>query len=485
MSVSKGSVGIGLWIVCVGVGFLIPFVLQAASYDVYVEASADLDEADGSRKYPYSSIGEAIAAVSGLSGSQKIFVGAGVYEEDVVVEKSVEFYGEKKSKTVIVGTMTLKDDVLLQNLTIKASRTVGILVSEDASAKLENCEIVGSKKMGIQALPGKGKLTLKQVTVRGGGGKGLYIQEGKTIDIRDSEVTDNAEEGIDIRAKVSGVIANNSIHENGESGIELVIGSSDLLIANNAIQKNSASGIAAQFYAETSKRGSINIEGNTIQDNRKYGLDCALPSGGSPNASYWNRSIDLQKNTFDDNRIDAINDFCDIINVVEEEEEELDNRIENESESDEEISKSQSQKVSRVELEQKVKEAQEVRERDEILWTEAYGLVEEHAASVSRANAQLVAINKKSRWQVFLFGVDEERMAELRKEIERSETRLAHLRELTNQMGNEESRTLLEASAEAARADIASWKNFVAQKKEDGLLGGVIRWWRGFIEGKL
>jgi parallel beta-helix repeat protein len=131
-------------------------------------------------------------------------------------------------------------------------------------------------------------------------GKGFYLKK-RTVLIEKNEVENNDEEGIDIRSGVKGSIKKNTITKNGESGIELVVGKTDLKISNNKIKSNGASGISNQFYKDSKKTGDIKLEKNSIQKNDNYGLQCATPSGGDPSSNYWTKSINLIKNIFSGN----------------------------------------------------------------------------------------------------------------------------------------------------------------------------------------
>lgn len=139
------------------------------------------------------------------------------------------------------------------------------------------------------------------------------MQKGRSIEIVDSRIYKNKEEGIDLREDVDGIVRNNDVYENGEGGIELVIGSSGLTIVKNHIVKNRASGIAAQFYRGSSKLGKIDMQGNVIQKNGNYGIDCKIPSGGNPQHGYWNDSLNFEGNTAEGGGAIVIAGSCKII----------------------------------------------------------------------------------------------------------------------------------------------------------------------------
>ena len=304
-----------------------PPVANAESYDVYVDKQAD-PEGDGSEEKPYTSIADAIKrALANDEDERSIGVKKGVYNETLVVGESVEIDGAGRGRTVISGKVQMEDGSELKNLTIDTSANTGISIEDgEADVSLSDVEIRGTRKIGIDIAPGKGKLTFEKLVIHKGKGKGIYVQRGHEIEITDSKIYDNVEEGIDIRDDVTGKIRNNTVYENGESGIELILGDSVLNIRGNNIFKNKASGISTQFYATAQSLGEVNIQENKISNNGKYGLHCGIPSGGNPIASYWAKSVNLVKNVIEKNALEEINPFCKIIEAVDPYEEE-DNSI--------------------------------------------------------------------------------------------------------------------------------------------------------------
>ncbi len=297
--------------------FLItPFFVKAGSYDAYVDTGYS-GEGDGSKSKPFAEISEAVE-----SGARKIFIEKGKYVEKIVLEKSVSLYGKSKSSVIIDGSIAMEGTSSIENITVIGD----INIKKNSDVNIESCNIKNFGSIGIDIAPGNGKITVLNSKIYGGG-KGIYVQAGNEIKINGNEIYGNSEEGIDIRAKVSGIISENSVHDNGESGIEVIIGSSKVSITGNTIKKNNASGIATQFYKENKKIGNILIENNILSKNNKYGIDCKIPSGGIPSAGYWNNSLNLSGNTIEYNNIDSINNFCDIISALEKEDEEKDNKI--------------------------------------------------------------------------------------------------------------------------------------------------------------
>jgi len=297
-----------------------------ASYDIYVDKSYDEDDADGSAEKPYKTLEKAL---ENADSGDKIYIKNGTYVGNVILEKGMELYGQDKNKTVIEGSgshsvITAKDNNLIKNLTIQGGSTG---ITSEGKIKITGCKIQSASKKGIDLWEDSATLTLENSKITKNG-KGLYIQKGRDVFLSGNEITNNKEEGIDLREKTSGTISDNYIAGNGEGGIELVVGSSNVLIKNNQIKKNKASGIAAQFYSQASKTGEITIRKNTISYNGAYGLTCKAPSGGDYSNDYWNKSLELLENKIENNKGKAISSSCKIIKAVTQEEEEQNVKIE-------------------------------------------------------------------------------------------------------------------------------------------------------------
>lgn len=293
----RNSLGFFLSIASIMIGFAsYPSRSFAASYDVYVDEDAD-SSGDGTEAEPYASLIEGIEkAASNAKGRRKVYIKGGKYAETVTIEEGVSLYGSGRGKTRIEGSVSMRSGSRMQDLTIDTNSVVAVSVAADADVRLRNIEIKSFGKIGLDGLPGNGKVVIENSAIHDGGGKGVYIQKGRSIEIVDSEIYKNKEEGIDLRDNVNGTVRNNDIYENDEGGIELIIGSSDLAIVKNHITKNRASGIATQFYKGSSKLGKINIHENVIQKNGNHGIDCKVPSGGNPQHGYWNDSLSLEGN---------------------------------------------------------------------------------------------------------------------------------------------------------------------------------------------
>jgi hypothetical protein len=432
---------------------------NGASYDYYVDSGYGGDS-DGSKERPFDNISEAIKA---SDKKEKIFIKKGKYAEKIVIDREVSLHGEDRGKVFLSGgTLEMKKNSSISNVTIEGGSTA-IQVDSEIDVEINNCIIKKFGKIGINALSGNGRVAVKNSNIHGGSGKGLYIEQGREIRISESKVYDNREEGIDIRAKAKGFIKNNNIYNNGESGIEIIIGSSEVLISGNSINSNGASGIASQFYEETKKIGEIAIKNNNISKNKKYGLDCSFPSGGNPGSSYWGDSLSLSGNNIKENRIRSINNFCKIIDAVDEREEKISNATDENS-----IKPKEESSVADAD-----NAIQDEKTRiEEVIWENAENIDRYQDESEVRIRDRMDRITSASRWKVFFVGNDQEDLRFIRKEIGINKEQLDRLRDGLDQIENEEAKDGIFAVADRIERSIQNVESFVAEKEnKKGIFG--------------
>ncbi len=437
--------------------------VEAKEYDIYVTNTGD-DDGDGSKESPYKTIQKALEKALSASTSQRsVSIAKGVYEESFALDDALELVGAGRGATVIVGSVTVKNDARIENLTLKSAAKDAVTVVGDADFFMKNVEIRGSLKSGINALPGKSKIIVKESTIHASQGKGMYIQKGHRLEVSDSRIYDNAEEGIDIRNNVNGFIKNNAIYENGEGGMEVIVGAADMLISKNQFTKNKASGIATQFYDTAQLAGKIQILDNVIKNNGKYGLDCNTPSGGKPGPGYWSRSVELHRNKMENNKREEISPVCKIIEAVEKNEEE-DNQI---KETEPESSAPDATVLSAEDL-----------EREKVVWDQAAALTmnsDEKAVVVNQLQAHMSETN---RLQLFFFGRKQADLDTIRTQATQLRAQTEDLKALLGQtqnfQGEAEIKSLIEQAEERARG----WEDFLhTQEKYRGLSG----WFRAVL----
>jgi len=402
---------------------------------------------DGSKSSPYKTITKAID-----KGCSKIEIKKGKYEENIALKKGVELKGSGKG-TVIIGRVTMHDKTKLDNLYVKDK---GIVIADGADAFIKNTKVTGAK-IGIKTIGG-GKLTVKNTDISHGE-KGFYLQYGKNVDIRNCDVSHNKEEAIDIRANVDGIITDNTIESNKESGIEVIAGRSSLIITNNKLKHNNSSGIAVQFYKSTKQIGHLKISGNTLVGNRRYGVDCKIPSGGNPMPGYWEKSINFQYNTVSGNGLGGLSKFCKF----------SDESILNATKTAEEI-----EKMKKEEAEKKIQAEQDATEKAKIAEAEKRKIEEERKKEEQkRADLDVAdeieqifeknvtelemlrSENKKmqarrSKIKIFFMGIDEQVISNFKKQITIRESSLQKGQKLVGKIKTDEVKKAVEKQTNEA-----------------------------------
>jgi hypothetical protein len=450
--------------------FFVPLSFSADDYDYYVDSSAS-SGGDGSKKEPFKNISDAIEE------GGDIFIENGDYDEKLRLKKGTKLYGKDEGKVVITGEIKMEDDTALRDLTIKDVDNP-VIIDADADVEINNCTIKDFDKTGINTLTGGGKIKVVNSKIKNGGGKGFYIERGKEVELIGNEVTENEEEGIDIRSKVDGIIKNNFIVGNGESGIEVVVGNSYLTIKDNKIKKNGSSGIASQFYPDSglSDKGDIKIENNDIEENDKYGFDCNRPQGGSPGDDYWRDSVELEGNEILGNGIQAISDYCKFIKAVDENEE-VDNSINNTSNHEEKEKEPELTEEEKAEIE---KELELERQRKQEVLKETEDLLIKNQELSLTINNQIAEMEKISSVKRFFLGIDQEKIKNLKSNLNIKDQQIQQTKLLLEEIDWEEERKEnFKNNLTKTEEDIEKQKNFLKQQSSSfsiwGWLSGLFK----------
>lgn len=406
----------------------VPFATFAREYDFYVNGSAS-SGGDGTAEKPFKTISKATKKAANSSGSKSIFVSGGRYAENFTLENSTKLYGESKSATVIGGRITMKNDTLLKDISVEGLGGT-IDIEGNADAEIRNCKISKFEKIGINFFSGNGKVTIRDTEIKNGSGKALYIQRGRRVNITNNEITGNNEEGIDVRSKTRGEIKNNLISGNGESGIEIILAGADIRISNNIIKNNGASGIATQYYKSFGSAGDVVISGNKIHHNKKYGIDCNTPQGGSPGGEYWKKTMDLRGNEIYSNKIREASKRCKFVDDTEEEEE---GEKEDEKEEIEEEKKDKkalpASKISQIVGEIKRKDEQRNSKARRKL-KEANEITKKQEAEIESIRSQVSEIESENKMKSVILGSDDQKIEKLISEIQISEEEIEKAKQL-------------------------------------------------------
>jgi len=186
--------------------------------------------------------------------------------------------GEDRHQTVInadgksYGILFRSTNSRVSNLTVEKAGT-NAKVNKKSKAVITNCSFKNSGSNGLEvdksSYSERYKFIFRNSSVKESGKRGIYAFQRK-IEIKNSEVEENEEEGIDLHSRLRGNISGNTIRSNNESGIEMIMSGTKISLKGNTISGNKTQGLTIQVYNET--KGKIKISKNTIASNSSYGI---------------------------------------------------------------------------------------------------------------------------------------------------------------------------------------------------------------------
>jgi len=211
-------------------------------------------------------------AINTANSGDTIYVKAGTYYENVVVNKQVRLLGENRIGTIIDANATdivlniVANNVSVSGFTIKGSGSTcpdsGVLLQGVA-----NCRIFGNRI--IENL-----------------GDGIFLISCSNNVIFGNEVVGNDVDGISVSGSASNTISDNNVTGNGWSGIGLFGYSSDNNVTSNNVVNN-PEGIAVVISARNE------ISENTIVSNSNWGISIYQSLNNSIFHNEFNNSLQV------------------------------------------------------------------------------------------------------------------------------------------------------------------------------------------------
>lgn len=248
-----------------------------------------------------------------LKSGKKQILFAGKESDDVTIKKGVSVTGTSPDRALINGDIKMENGSSLANVTVAGKRVV-ITVEKGANVTLSNVTVRGGAEVGILTKEGGGTLTVRNSRITKNQ-KGFYILPGKGLNITGNVVSENKEEGMDVRWATAGTIAGNQFINNGEGGAEIIAGSSRLTLSNNTFAGNKASGLAIQSYAGAGKApGNVTLRSNTLANNKNFGLTCGSPSSGGAGVAFFRATVKATDNVLRGNGQGSIGPECGVTN---------------------------------------------------------------------------------------------------------------------------------------------------------------------------
>jgi len=221
-------------------------VLTIIEYDpnIYVDTGNASGIEDGTRTHPFNSITEAIEAVA---PGKSVIVAAGIYNEQLIINKSIALQGASRDNTFITGSslpgnlISLEaDNIIISGFTIDgdSGTSVGIYFDNHFFININNNLIKNNKDYGIN-----------------------YINSAPIIE--DNNIENNGSSGIKVATNGAGIIRNNSIVSN-QHGIRAYEDSRPEINRNNISNNNTG------IFCRGSSTPIISY--NTISNNSGYGI---------------------------------------------------------------------------------------------------------------------------------------------------------------------------------------------------------------------
>lgn len=233
-----------LLIQVLAIGFSIIYV--ATAKDIYVDVNYKYTDSDGSVYHPYRSIQYAIDRAE---DNDSIYVFSGIYNESIVVDKSVKIQAIEKQKATI-----FRND--------RNRHTIEILADFVA---IEDFSIIADRNCYVSAIYISGNT----VTVQGnyievnGTAWAIYVDSSSGNTISGNRIEGG--KGIWIVNSLDNVLVSNKINNATESGLN-IHRSSNIIVYNNNFSGNRYS-----IYSQDSR--NINITNNNIKNSDVVGIE--------------------------------------------------------------------------------------------------------------------------------------------------------------------------------------------------------------------
>jgi len=285
--------------------------------DIFVDGNSVIKKGNGTPSKPFKMVQQALDLIVKNPQIKNIYLYPAQYKGFFEIPQNVNLYAYHPDTLLLnlppnKKTLLLKGNNLIRGLTIQGGRYAVFIPKEAQSIQIQNCKIEKADWYGIYnekhpEANDRYSLKITDSEISQNSLQGLYLQKG-TFSMDNSKSINNGEEGVDLHIDMNSTITNSEISNNGEGGIETELGNINLTVQNCLIKNNESSGINLQTYSENS---SVKIEGNQINNNRDFGIRCALHAKIS--RPYFTKAFEtypLKINEFSNNGKTSIDPNC-------------------------------------------------------------------------------------------------------------------------------------------------------------------------------
>ena len=250
------------------------FSTKSIGFDV-VYVDDDFNESTPGWGYDhFDNIQDGIDAVN-LSGT--VYVYNGTYNENIIINKTINLIGEDRSTTIIDGGGS--GDVVY--VSVNWVNVSGFTIRNSGNAGYPNYDA------GVEIRSNYSTIIGNIVT---GNNRGIWISANNNY-VVDNEITSNNAQGIEIYLSRNNTIADNNVSSNTKAGIQSDNSSNNTIISNT-VNSNNWHGIFLDDFSSSNTITSNNISSN---DN---GI-CIFDSSDG-NIIYHNNFIDNTQNAYDE-----------------------------------------------------------------------------------------------------------------------------------------------------------------------------------------
>jgi parallel beta-helix repeat protein len=226
---------------------------------------------------PYRSI---MAAIRAAESGDLIEVAEGVYDEAVVIDRSVAIEGRGDRERIVVQRVN-----------------ENVISFQTGKGRIANLTIrklgEGEPRRGSAVHITDGRLLLENNDISSTGLSCVSVRGAARPVLRANHIHSGRQEGVHLGARAGGIIEENLIYRNGLAGIA-VWSVADLTVRNNEIYEGGSEGIFIN------RDGHCAIHGNRIRDNRAVGIRIKAGAKAGCGGPWSSRSLE-EYNTIHDN----------------------------------------------------------------------------------------------------------------------------------------------------------------------------------------
>ena len=196
---------------------------------LFVDNSVPQKYGNGSLERPFDSISKALQFVQDNPAFEIVLVSEGIYHETLELPEQIILAGFGQDvviKNPDIGqknTVTTNEDSTLLNLNIQGGKYGIYIPKNTGKTSVSGCSVSKASHWGIvneqHDSIEDNSLIVSNSTITQNERQGLYLRKG-TFRLTNSKVIKNGEEGVDLHLEMKSTIANSTISENGEGGIE-------------------------------------------------------------------------------------------------------------------------------------------------------------------------------------------------------------------------------------------------------------------------